>query len=313
MIVARGGFPSVPAFFRTKQTNHMTVKEFKQLDFYGQIEILEEAVCIGSREEANFTALLYQHSNFHFEVYLHKKYRYIYHIDICEEANLGRYQEKSSVSPALLLNVTSMYRDFEQQCRQLIGETICGVEYIEAEYDTENPKPGYKTAFNRLDTVDFTVSLLTKAKKLVAISWNCVRFFYGGESFVHRLGISIQQDKVLPKGQQSWEVSNEPTWKDYVGRRIADVKVFWEKAQVGQQNAGERMDYHYPQGIALLFSNGGEVFISVAELLKEKYLKAARGIDNLLVTAESKLALQTRMLPLDNTIRVSSRRVMSGL
>lgn len=291
----------------------MTVSDYQQLDFYGRIEALQNAVCIGSREEAGHSALLYQHNDFYIEVYLHKKYRYIYQINACDESQLSQYGEKARVTPALLLNVTRFYRDFEQECRQLIGETLCGVEYIEAEYDSVNPKPGYKTPLKGLDTVDFTVALLTKAKKLVAITWKCVRFFYGEESSIHRLGISIQDEPVVAKGQQNWEVSNGPTWKAYVGRRIADVKVFWEKAEVVQTEAGEQMDYHYPQGISLLFSNGGEVFISVAELLKEQCLKAARGIDNLLVTAESKLALQTRMLPLDNSFLVSTRRVTSGL
>ncbi|HET7898753.1 MAG TPA: hypothetical protein VFL47_13810 [Flavisolibacter sp.] len=284
----------------------MTIRDFSKLDFIERMTVLQEAVCVGSEENTTYTALLYQYRDFYMEVHQHKKFRYLYRIEACSEERLMQYRDRKRIHPDLQLNLTRFYRNFTLQCRQLMGETVSRVEYNEVK------GPDDAAEHQELDSVDSTISLFTKSGHVVLIGSRRINFYPGEKMALYRLDVQHSKNPVLPKEQHSRDVSQDAVWKHVAGSRIADVKVFWEKAQLALPDTAEAMDYHYPQALALLFSNGGEVFISAAELLGKQELKTRKGVDNLLVTASPTLALQTRMLSLANNYRVSTRRLVTG-
>lgn len=56
--------------------------------------------------------------------------------------------------------------DFESNLIRMVGQKLLSVEYLEINYKEENPQPSYKTRFNEIDTVDFSIIFRTDKDKI---------------------------------------------------------------------------------------------------------------------------------------------------
>ncbi|HUC82157.1 MAG TPA: hypothetical protein VMR70_14735 [Flavisolibacter sp.] len=55
----------------------MTLEEFNQLNYEGQLQATQKAVCIAGREENKFKVLLFQLNDFYIEVYYNARLHFI--------------------------------------------------------------------------------------------------------------------------------------------------------------------------------------------------------------------------------------------
>jgi hypothetical protein len=290
----------------------MTRKDFQRLNFEKQVDAIHQAVCIATKEGPDYTALLYQLGNFYVEAYLHKRYRYIYHvISYPDLTHINGYREKSRINPDFLVNLTVLYRKLENTCRQLIGSTVSKVMYCEAEGTVIGTQPRFQTIYPGIDSVSLAVAISTTSDQTVEINWEKLSYQFGAKGDMYQLGLKSGQAVANETGWAIKNVSDTGIWKDCIGKRIADIKLYWEEVAVAAEASRVNMAYHCPQAIELLFSTGRKIFVSVAALIDYSLLRVERGKNNLLVTANERISLQTHMLPLSDIYQVGLRRLLS--
>ena len=143
--------------------------------------------------------------------------------------------------------------EFETQARQLLGQVVQRVRYCEIGYESEAPA---WCGDPRFDSLDYGLELLTVSGERFPFSWGAEFYTYG---------VSLAEG--LPEASESTrvrDVSETSRWRDLLGKRIEDVRVFWscvEGTDIGR--------VHYPQDVKLVFENGREVYISAFEVWTE--------------------------------------------
>ena len=178
--------------------------------------------------------------------------------------------------------------EYENYCRQLIGLTILSVEYSEVKYSETNPTPWYKTQFTGLDSVDNSIAFRTSDDKRFEIFWD-------GKFFQYGIGVKLDEPQDF-SAFQKWDVTNNELWKKYIGTKITDVKLTWEKVTTTEQKTGKTEHFLYPQDIKISFSNDKSIFISAAGFLNEGDSEVYGMLDNLTVTDNEELARQVKMI-----------------
>ena len=187
---------------------------------------------------------------------------------------------------------SEIHNNFESKCRQIIGCTVKKVQYAEIDYYPDNPEPCYKSKYSEIDTVDFSVSLFTSDNGKIEAFWDDEFYSYG-------VGIKINEKSVF-NDNRKWDVSIDPMWQKCIGQQIIDLNIYWDETWIETHQTGIRNYYTYPLALGFVFTNKNKVIISAGEFNSTNYETAYTGMDNLLVTANEKLALTTKMISQTN-------------
>jgi len=186
------------------------------------------------------------------------------------------------------MKLSPTHIEYERYCTKLIGLTISSVQYLEVVYSETDPKPFYKTEFEDLDSIDFSITLKTTDNQTVEIYWDD-RFYQFG------IGIKLNEKSDFTWGQK-WEVSNTALWEKFIGMTIVNISLSWESITVTEFESGKKRVYTYPQDVKIAFSNDKQIFISAAGFLKEGDKEVCCVLDNLVVTDNEELARKVKMI-----------------
>ena len=186
------------------------------------------------------------------------------------------------------MKLTQECLNFEKFSQKLIGMTIIKVEYSEINYAPTNPKPNYSTKYKNLDSVDYSIFLHTDNNKLVEIYWDDKFFQFG-------IGIKINEQSDF-SGNIKWNVSTNELWEKFLGKNIVDINITWEMVITTDEKTRKTKNFIYPQDIKITFSNGKNLFISVAGFLDQNDEEVYGMLDNLTVTDNEELAKQVKMI-----------------
>lgn len=161
------------------------------------------------------------------------------------------------------------------------------VEYLEINYESENPQPNYKTGFGEIDTVDFSIIFHTDRSK--------VEFYWDGQFYQFGIGVRFDEADEVATGQK-WNVSKTTLWEKFIGEKITHVQLSWEEITSHWDNPSKSQKHIYPQYITIHFGMSKSIFISAAGFFNEGD-KEVRGFsDNLIVTDNESLARKVKMI-----------------
>lgn len=195
------------------------------------------------------------------------------------------------------MKLTIRHNNFINECRQIVGCALQGVEYTEVDYYPAHPQPCYATDHPQIHTVDFSVRLHFTNHKTFEISWKNFEILDEEEYNAYGLNIRFNlEDKKRLAGQRTWDVSKESTWQQLLGQPVQDVKIYWTKTWVETPTETKELNHMHPQAIGLFFPGNQTIFISIAEFQSGNLHKVVRGVNNLLVTTDESLARKTNML-----------------
>jgi hypothetical protein len=186
------------------------------------------------------------------------------------------------------MKLTQEHLDFEKHSRLLLGLTVLNVEYVEVAYDSTNPKPCYRTQFEEIDTVDFSIFLHCDNDTVVEICWDEQFYQYG-------IGIRINEPSKFP-GNITWDVTGNDLWRRFIGTTIIDIDVTWETVTETERTTRKTRCFTYPQEMQLAFSNDKSIFISAAAFISQGDKEVYGMMDNLMVTDNEELARQVKMI-----------------
>jgi len=185
------------------------------------------------------------------------------------------------------MNLSQEHIDFENQIRRLIGLTLLRVEYLEINYEPEDPKPWYKSQFNEIDSIDYSITFQTDKDK--------IEFHWDGQFYQYGIGVRFNELNEIATGKK-WDVTNNDLWKKFIGQKVANIKLTWEEVSTYEEKTGKSEKLTYPQDLRIEFSNEKSIFISAAEFLTEDGKEVMRHMDNLAVTDNESLARQVKMI-----------------
>lgn len=190
------------------------------------------------------------------------------------------------------MNLTEKHIDYENTCRKmLVGKTISGVIYGEVKYTEDingnsfKTKPNYKTKFPDIDTLDFSIYLLTE-EKTVYFFWDNTFFSYGINSK------EIDFTNKTNEYEQQWDVTLNDNWRAFIGCQIVDFEIFWDNVCISDLDGTNKECFIYPQTFSIRLDNGYSIIISAAEFDHSKKDILFKLQDNLLVTTNIDLAIQ---------------------
>ncbi len=185
------------------------------------------------------------------------------------------------------MKLSQEHIDFENELHRLKGLTLLKVEYLEINYEPENPKPYYKTQFKEIDTIDFSIIFQTDEAK--------IEFYWDGQFFQFGIGIRFNETNETATGKK-WDVSHNELWKKFIGQKISDVRLTWEEVESHEEKTGKSKTFVYPQDLRVDFSNDKSIFISAAGFIEEEDKEVMGWLDNLTVTDNESLARQVKMI-----------------
>ena len=191
------------------------------------------------------------------------------------------------IQPLTTMTLTKKHLEFEASCRQIIGLTICKVEYAELPVESTNSTPffWYPTRFPNLHSVDFSIYLHAETGQIAEIFW-------GAQFYQYDLCLELSASSINQPADNSFrrtvDVSGSDLWANFIGTRITDMKIHWESFRMTEIIV-------YPQDFQLTFSNNHTVFISLADLHQGDD-EVSKGSDNLMVTDNEELARQVKMI-----------------
>ena len=185
------------------------------------------------------------------------------------------------------MNLSQEHIDFEAKLKNCIGITLNEVEYLEINYQEEKPEPFYKTLFDEIDTVDFSIIFHTDKEK--------VEFYWDGQFYQYGIGFRLDSDSEIASGKKC-TVSQTSLWKKFIGQKITEINLTWEEVSTFEQNSRKSKKLIYPQDLRIDFSNGKSIFISAAGFLNEDDKEVMGLLDNLTVTDNELLAQQVKMM-----------------
>ncbi|MEL6562018.1 MAG: hypothetical protein AAFQ94_27775 [Bacteroidota bacterium] len=160
------------------------------------------------------------------------------------------------------------------------------VEYYEIAYESTNLTPCFRTNFERIHSIDYSI-ILTTTNGRFELCWDDEFFQYG-------IGIN-NHSKTSFSNSQCWNVSTEDIWAELLGCQITSIKIDWDKVTT-QYNDGTKEQKTYPQSIRVSFSNHRRIFISAAGFLNEDDTKVMGMMDNLIVSDDEVIARKVRMI-----------------
>ncbi|WP_299458549.1 hypothetical protein [uncultured Microscilla sp.] len=164
----------------------------------------------------------------------------------------------------------SQQTQFENTCQQLVGKTLCKVEYEEIAYDQSNQitpvQPYYTTHIDQVHSLDYAVWLHTTQQDKIEITWDASFYPYG-------IGVKINQAPST-NDSQKWEVSAHQLWKGCLHDTIQQVNLIWEQVS----------GITYPQTLIITFANEQQILIGAAQFLNKYDQKVFGMSDNLIVT-----------------------------
>ena len=185
------------------------------------------------------------------------------------------------------MTLSKKHLEFEASCRQIIGLTICKVEYAELPVESTNSTPffWYPTRFPNLHSVDFSIYLHAETGQIADIFW-------GAQFYQYDLCLQLSASSINQPADNSFrrtvDVSRSDLWAKFIGTRITDIRIHWESFRMTEIIV-------YPQDFQLTFSNNHTVFISLAQL-HQGHDEVSKGSDNLMVTDNEELARQVKMI-----------------
>ena len=185
------------------------------------------------------------------------------------------------------MNLSQEHIDFEKQTQRMVGLTLLKVEYLEINYEPEHPKPYYKSQFNEIDSIDFSIILQTDKDK--------IEFYWDGQFYQYGIGVRFNEINETATGQK-WDVSNDDLWGKFIGQKIVNVKLTWEEVKTYEEKTGKSDKFIYPQDLRIDFSNDKAIFMSAAGFLNEDDKEVMGLLDNLTVTDNESLARQVKMI-----------------
>lgn len=184
------------------------------------------------------------------------------------------------------MKLSQEHIDFEKKLKSCIGATLNEVEYLEINYQEECPEPFYKTKYDKIDSVDFSIIFFTSKQK--------IEFHWDGSFFQYGIGFQFDSEAETATGKK-WSVSQNSLWKKFIGHKIIDLNLTWEEVRVNH-NLWKSEKFIYPQDLRIDFSNNKSVFISAASFLNEDDKEVMGLSDNLTVTDNESLARQIKMI-----------------
>ncbi|MDC1265445.1 hypothetical protein N8009_01485 [Flavobacteriaceae bacterium] len=185
------------------------------------------------------------------------------------------------------MKLTKDHIDFESNLKRLVGQKLSIVEYLEINYEEGNPKPYYKTRFNEIDTVDFSITFQTDKEK--------IEFYWDGQFYQYGIGVRFNETGETATGQK-WDVSKNELWQKFIGQKINNVRVTWEEVTTYEEKSGRTEKFIYPQDLKIVFANNKSIFMSAAGFLNEDDKEVMGLMDNLTVTGNENLARQVKMI-----------------
>ena len=185
------------------------------------------------------------------------------------------------------MNLSQEHIDFENHIQRIVGMTLLRVDYLEINYEPEHPKPFYKSHFNEIDSIDFSIIFQTNIDK--------IEFYWDGHFYRYGIGIRFNEFNETATGQK-WEVSNDKLWGKFIGQKIVNVKLSWQEVKTFEENTGKSDKFIYPQDLRIDFSNAKSIFISAAGFLNKDDEEVMGLMDNLTVTDNEFLARQVKMI-----------------
>lgn len=186
------------------------------------------------------------------------------------------------------MNLTKEQIEFQKKSETMIGLKLSRVEYLEIDYSPEYPNPSYKTKFEEIDSLDFSIILHFENRFKVEICWDPEFYSYG-------IGLKLNTESEL-SNCRNWDVTGSELWKKFIGEVVQRTDIVWSWVSRTGENKGKVDYFIYPETIKLQFSNGRNIFISAANFIDEGGDKVEGLMDNLLVTDNEKLAKQVNML-----------------
>lgn len=185
------------------------------------------------------------------------------------------------------MELSQEHIDFELNLKRMVGIALNKVEYLEINYDPEKPKPYFKTRFNEIDTVDFSIIFQTDKGK-IEVCWD-------GQFYQFGIGVRFNQETEIATGQ-NWDVSHSNLWGKFIGYKVSDVRLTWEEVIIVEERTGKSEKFIYPQDLRIDFMNDKSIFISAAEFLHEDDHEVMGTLDNLTVTDNELLARKVNMI-----------------
>ncbi|MCG8575972.1 MAG: hypothetical protein MI810_13875 [Flavobacteriales bacterium] len=173
---------------------------------------------------------------------------------------------------------------FENKLKELSGHVLMNVEYLEIDYQLE--EPSYKTQYENIHSVDFSI--------LITTNQGHVEFFWDDQFFQYGVGARINKPTVF-SNYKKWNINHDGLWSGLVGSTIETIQVDWETVKIFTENS-VGTEYLYPQSIRIDFENQNSIFISAAEFLSEKDKTVQGFCDNLTVTNSESIAREVKMI-----------------
>ena len=164
-----------------------------------------------------------------------------------------------------------------------VGQTIRAVIYGELKYyadeedENTNAEPYYQTKYADIDTLDYSIYFKTDDGKAIYVFWDNTFISYGLQS--EQLDFTENTNDY----EQKWDVSTNNKWVDYIGQKIVDFKIIWEKTWSSNLYGTIKVYTKYPQTFEITTENGKSIFITAADLNDGKDEFCSQ-MDNLLVT-----------------------------
>ena len=181
---------------------------------------------------------------------------------------------------------TSEQQTYQELYSGLINSELISVEYYEIAYEPTNPTPYFRTNFERIHSIDYSL-VLTTSNGRFELCWD--------DEF-HQFGIGINSySNSRFSNFQCWDVSNEVFWAELLGCQIISTQIDWDEVTTQHSDGTKELNI-YPQSIRILFSNKRTIFISAADFLNESDPVVMGMMDNLTVTDDEKLARKVKMI-----------------
>lgn len=194
------------------------------------------------------------------------------------------------------MTLTDKHITYETGCRQMfVGQTIRAVIYGEVKYFADedgknnNVEPYYKTKYPDIDTLDHSIYFKTD-NTTICIFWDNTFISYGLKS------AQLHLTKSTNDYEQKWDVSEEPKWLDFIGQKIIDFRIIWEKTWSSNLEGTNKTYTTYPQTFEINTENGKTIIVSASEFKRDEENEIYPLSDNLLVTTNSDLARQLMII-----------------
>jgi hypothetical protein len=175
--------------------------------------------------------------------------------------------------------------DFDANLNRLIGFVVNRVNYFEIDY--QDGRPYFRDHPETGHFLDFGVEMVDSSGRCACITWDGTFFQYG-------LGVFVDCPSGEVMAGLSYDVTNEPEWMPFIGRRISHVDSYWSWVADDMEPNAKRT--YYPQDIRLTFDNNRHMYFSAAQFFNDSG-KLFGMSDNVLIVFNDDVAERHQLGP----------------